>query len=118
MSKKALLSLALAITTSAFAQSNPAMTPADQKAVIDTFNKYMTDNYVFHDVAVKDAEMLNGHLANHDYDSLTDPKDFCKTISEQIRAFCHDAHLRVNYHAEGIPERKKADEPTASEIAH
>ncbi|HEY3782655.1 MAG TPA: S41 family peptidase [Fimbriimonadaceae bacterium] len=116
MSKTALISLALAATTAAFAQTNPAMTPADQKSVINAFNKAMSESYVFHDVALKDADMLNTHLANHDYDSLTDPAAFCKTISGQIRAFCHDAHLRVNYVPEGIPERKEADKPSPQEV--
>jgi retinol-binding protein 3 len=118
MSKKALISLALAVTTTAFAQTNPTLTTADQKEVIDSFDQAMVQNYVFHDVAVKDAEMLNSHLTSHDYDSITDPNEFCKTISGQIRAFCKDAHLRVNYHPEGIPERQEANRPAPTEIAH
>jgi hypothetical protein len=117
MYKKALISLALAATAAAFAQTNATLTLNDQKSIIDTFNKDMSDNYVFHDVAQKDSDMLNTHFANHDYDSLTDPKDFCKTISEQIRAFCHDAHLRIMYRPAGIPERKEADKPSPAEIA-
>ncbi len=118
MNKRILATLALKaiLITVVFAQG-PATISADQKKqTIDAFNDAMAKNYVFPKLAVDTAKMLNDHLAAHDYDSITDPREFGKTISEQIRALCKDAHLRVVYSAEALPERVRQSEPTAEEI--
>jgi C-terminal processing protease CtpA/Prc len=98
------------------ARADSTITPDEQKKVIETFSTSFKQKYVFPDLAQKTADMLQQHLANHDYDSVTDGAAFGKMLTDQVHDVCHDAHIHFKFSAEALPERKRQEQPTPEEI--
>lgn len=89
----------------------PAQTMDTQKQtqvihrIIDTIN----ENYVFADVAKKMGEHLLKQLKKGAYKKISDPKEFARVLTNDLRDICHDLHLGVDYYAE--PPRQRPGAP-------
>lgn len=83
---------------------------------ISQLTKEMKSFYFFTDLADKVDKDLNARSAAGEYDSLTTGDDFAKKLEDDMRAICSDAHLRVRFSKEVLPERKVNEEPSAEEI--
>lgn len=101
-----------------FAGARPGdIDAATRTQTIESISKYMVDTYVDEAVGKKAASMLHANLKSGKYESLSDGAAFARTLTEDLNSVCHDAHLRVRYSEEKLPERKKADEASQAEIA-
>src|SRR6201995_4629653 len=89
---------------------------ATRTAVIDGIIKDLNEGYVFPETAKKMEQSLHERVANREYDSVTSAHGFADKLTPDLQSVSHDKHLRVRYSHEAIPEREKAEEPTAEEI--
>ena len=110
------LLLGAAILQPAGARADTVITPEEQKKVIETFSTTFKQRYVFPDLAQKAADILQQHLANHDYDSVTDGAAFGKMLTAQVHDVCHDAHVHFTFSPDPLPERVHQEQPTPEEI--
>lgn len=85
-----------------------------RKAVIDGAIEHMQRAYIFEDVAEKMAADLRRRAANNEYDSITDPAAFARTLTEHVQGVSRDKHLRIIFAPDGLPQRSQ---PTAEERA-
>src|ERR1044071_1703780 len=85
-------------------------------STINMLTKEMKDNYFFVDLTPKVEQDLNARLAAGEYDSITDGAEFAKKLTADMNAICHDAHLRVRYSKNPLPERKEREKPSDAEI--
>jgi hypothetical protein len=87
-----------------------------KNATIGELNKEMKNFYFFTDLAPKVEADLNARNAAGEFDSITNGDDFAKKIEDDMRAICHDAHLRVRFSKDVLPPRSNNEEPSAAEI--
>jgi hypothetical protein len=97
-------------------QPDMTIDAATRASVINSIIKNLNDAYVFPETAKKMEQALRERLANKEYDSITSARAFTSKLTADLQAVSHDKHLRVGYSHEPIPERQKAEEPTAEEI--
>lgn len=113
--KQRLLTLALILlATTSFAAP---VTDAEKTQTIDALFASMTKTYVFPDKAAEAEKSIRAHLANGDYASIVEGREFATRLTEDLRAVCHDAHLHVRYDEHALPPRKQADKPSPDEIS-
>jgi len=110
---KHLLILAILATTTG---ANADIDAATRKAVVDQLSKEMVQRYISKEKALQVAKTLGDNLAKGKYDSLSDGAEFAKALREDANAVCQDAHLRVRYSPEKLPERRERGEPSRAEI--
>lgn len=96
------------------APAAPAVDAATRTAVIDGAIDHMRRAYIFADVAEKMAEAIKARAAKKEYDGITDPQEFAKTLTAHLQEVSRDKHLRIIYDPEGFPQRAQ---PTAEERA-
>ena len=85
-------------------------------STINMLTKEMKDNYFFVDLTSKVEQDLNTRNAAGEYDSITDGGEFAKKLTADMNAICHDAHLRVRYSKNVLPERKENEKPSDAEL--
>jgi C-terminal processing protease CtpA/Prc len=100
------------LLTQGSAPQAPPIDSATKTQTIDALVKAMNDDYFFPDLAKK----VEVTLKAKDYASVTTGPDFAKALTEDMKAICHDAHLRVRYSADSLPVRKDRDVPSPDEI--
>jgi hypothetical protein len=93
-----------------------ALSPEIKKSTVDSLSKDMKDFYFFQDLAAKVDDDLAAREGKGEYDSIQTGDDMAKKLTEDMRAICHDAHLRVGYSEEVLPVRKENDQPSPDEI--
>ena len=98
--------------SSLFAQ----LTPADKRQVVDTLSKEMIARYVVKAKAEEVAKMLHFNMDGGAYDSLSTGKDFAAKLASDTNAICKDAHFRIRYSEDALPERKEPGQPSKQEI--
>ena len=85
----------------------PPFDAATRSAVIDGAVDHMRRGYIFADVAEKMSEAVKARAARGEYDAITDPQAFARTLTEHLQAVSKDKHLRIVYNAEGLPQRRQ-----------
>lgn len=95
-----------------------ALTPEAKVQTIDALFDSMNRQYVFPETAKQAEAAVRANLTRHAYDSISDGKAFADRLTSDLQAICKDAHLRVRYSEDPLPERKNADRPSPQEIAH
>jgi len=100
----------------ALALGRADLTSEVKTQTIDGIFAAMRQEYVFPEIATKAEAAVRQKLAAHAYDGIADGPAFAKQLTEDLKDVCHDAHLRVRYSAEPLPERKDAGEPSPAEI--
>jgi hypothetical protein len=68
-----------------------------RRALIDAAARAIEANYVFPDVGRNMAKALREASARGDYDKISDCTAFAVRLTDDLRALCHDKHLRVTY---------------------
>jgi retinol-binding protein 3 len=74
--------------------------PLDAKrrsALIDAAARAIEANYLFPDVGRRMAAALRERGARGDYEHISDCTAFAARLTDDLRALCHDKHLRVTY---------------------
>lgn len=99
-------------SASLFAQ----LSPADKKQVVDNLSKEMVARYVVKSRAEEVAKTIRANLASGSYDGIETGKDFAVKLSAEVNAICKDAHLRIRFSDNTLPERKEPGQPSQKEI--
>lgn len=84
---------------------------------IESLSKHLVENYVDEAIGKRAASTIQANLKAGKYDSIGDGAVFAKTLTDDLNAVCHDAHLRVRFSEEKLPERKDARQPSPEEVA-
>lgn len=66
-------------------------------ALLDAAARAIEANYVFPDVGRRMAADLRERGARGDYEHISDCTAFAARLTDDLRALCHDKHLRVTY---------------------
>ena len=104
--------------------ASPAAAPAkvpfaksDAEAAVRDLANAVEENYVFPETGKKYAEFLRGKLAAGAYASFPDADAFAKQVTDDLRAFHPDGHLRlevVRPDADG--NRQMSGPPTGNDV--
>jgi hypothetical protein len=117
MTRPTCLFLALLAALPALAQPGPAQLPAldaaRRAAIVDSVAAALDTRYVFPEVARSMAADVRGRLAAGDYDTLVRPEEFAQRLTTDLRAVCHDRHLRVG--VEVPPPAAEREDPVLAE---
>jgi hypothetical protein len=81
---------AIACTLSVANPQGSTLTKAQKDEVIASLSKVLVDDYVFPDVAKKMEAAFRDHQRKGDYDAITDPAAFAKTLTEHAQAISKD----------------------------
>ncbi len=100
--------LSTSLTAHTIAQAPPSgpdmiIDAATRTTVIDGTITALHDFYVYSEVAVKMADAIRQHQAQHDYDRITGARTFAETLTSDLQTVSHDKHLRVGYSANVLP---------------
>ncbi|HUM11940.1 MAG TPA: S41 family peptidase [Myxococcaceae bacterium] len=68
-----------------------------RRALIDAAARAIEANYVFPDLGRRMAAALRERGARGDYEHISDCAAFAARLTDDLRALCHDKHLRVTY---------------------
>ncbi len=112
----ALLASLLITTSTRYAD----VTPISSSVKLQTVNELiraMNEDYFSASLSKQVETALRAKLASNAYDAITDGTAFAKTLTEDMRALCHDAHLHVTFSADTLPVRAERKTPSAEEIA-
>lgn len=71
------------------------LTPETIRKTIAGIQKAIKENYVFPEQTQDLCRALETHLANNDYDQITDPRIFCEQLTQHLRSVVNDKHLQV-----------------------
>ncbi len=96
----------------ALSQMQPPPDPVDdaeRQAVVERIAKLVADRYVFPDVGQATADHLRTRLQAGDFDALTDPDAFARTLTEAVQSVNHDKHMRVRYEPPRAGEGARPD---------
>lgn len=104
------------IAMAAMAQQAPALTDQDKKQTIEALLDALNESYVFPDLAKKAEEAVRRALAEGAYKDLKSGLAFAAKLSADVNAVLKDAHFRMRYSAETLPERAQRDEPSPAEV--
>lgn len=74
---------------------------------IDALVKGLKENYVFPDVGIKVAKMLEERRDRGEYNSITSAKEFADLLNKEMAEIAHDKHLHVLYLSEVVPTMPK-----------
>lgn len=75
----------------------PSLDAATRRAVVDSLRSLLVRVYVDADTGRLIADHLRDALASGRYDSLTDPGDFGRALTRDLRAINGDGHLGAGY---------------------
>jgi C-terminal processing protease CtpA/Prc len=93
-----------------------SLTSDVKSQTIDSLETSLRARYVFPETADKAIKNIRVHQKMGDYDKVGDGADFAKLLTAHLNEICKDAHLRVRYSDQTLPERKDRYEPSKAEI--
>ena len=100
---------ALAISAAISQQQNETfqMTPELRQAVIQDIPKLLDESYIYPDVAKKMGDLIQKRFQEGAYNNLSDPKEFCKAVTVDMRSISKDKHLSFAYAPEEVQQMRK-----------
>lgn len=84
------------IDAEASAAGNKRLDDDRRKQVVNRIADELIRAYIFEDVARAMAKDIRQRLTNGEYDSLDYSYPFARRLTDDLRAICHDKHLRVD----------------------
>ncbi len=97
-------------------QSTPALTEAEKRATIESLISALNEGYVFEDLAKKAEALLRKAMADDKYKEVTAGPAFAERVSADVNALLKDAHFRMRYSSQILPQRQNRREPSIEEI--
>jgi retinol-binding protein 3 len=76
---------------------------ATRTEVFDGVLKLLNEAYVSPDLARQMEQAIRERMKNKEYDGITSAEALAKTLTDQLRAVCHDVHLSVHYSHRVLP---------------
>jgi len=81
---------------------------ADERAaIIERTSQLLAERYVFLDVAERCGAHLRAQLEAGEFDGLTDPDAFARTLTESLQSVSHDKHMRVRVHSPAVAQMQQ-----------
>ncbi|MBS0225937.1 MAG: S41 family peptidase [Proteobacteria bacterium] len=105
-----LMVLPLVCASTAFAGTS-GMSSEEKAATITALNNTLKANYVFPDIAMKIAPVLQEHLKKGDYDLATTKEAFAAKLTEDLVKTSGDLHFVVGVDPEWVAEARANDNP-------
>lgn len=90
-----------------------ALDNAEKKATIEALCENLDREYIFPDITGEYIRMLKDNLQSGKYDSLRQPQDFARAITDDLMAIHRDLHLFVRFNPDWVKNergRKELDE--------
>ncbi len=84
------------IDPAASAASNKRLDNDRRKRTVNRIADQLTRAYIFEDVAQAMADDIRRRLAAGEYDGIDYSYPFAQRLTDDLRAICHDKHLRVD----------------------
>jgi len=84
------------IDPDASAASNKQLDGERRKRTVDRIADQLVRAYIFEDVAQAMADDIRRRLESGEYDAFDHSYPFAQRLTEDLRAICHDKHLRVD----------------------
>lgn len=111
-----MLTTLIAYAALALGQQTPTITEADKRQTIDALFDALNESYVFPDLAKKAEEAVRKALAEGAYKEITSGGAFAQRLSADVNAILKDAHFRMRYSSQVLPEREDRSEPSPAEV--
>jgi CubicO group peptidase (beta-lactamase class C family) len=99
------------------AQAASSLDANARQQIIEAALRALNDNYVFPEIAQQMEQDIRARWQRKEYDGITDGAVFAATLTEHLRAICHDKHLRVTFSTAALPKRNNPRLPMPEEIA-
>ncbi|MHC4094309.1 MAG: S41 family peptidase [Planctomycetota bacterium] len=77
------------------AASNKRLDDDRRERLVNRIADELARGYIFEDVGQAMAEDIRNRLANGEYDAIEYSYPFAQRLTDDLRAICHDKHLRV-----------------------
>jgi len=90
----------------------PPLDAGRRAAIVDSLTAAIDTVYVFPDVAGRMTADIRRRLAAGEYDSVKDPREYAERLTTDLRAVCHDLHLRVGI--QPPPTAAEGEDPAAA----
>jgi N-terminal domain of Peptidase_S41 in eukaryotic IRBP len=74
-----------------------------RREVIEKALATLKTHYIFPETAQKLDAAVRERLARGEYDKISDPERFARTLEEHLQEISHDKHLLIYYRSENIP---------------
>jgi len=74
-----------------------AVDSAEKRAVIDALCENLEREYIFPDITEEYVRMLKGNLQSGVYDSIELPREFARSITDDLMSVHRDRHLSVRF---------------------
>ncbi|MDI1449795.1 S41 family peptidase [Polyangium sp. 6x1] len=91
------------------------VTPEERNAAIDALLQKLDARYVFPEKAKQVRAAVEARRKRGEYDKLATGHALAATLTTHVNEVLKDAHFRVGYRAEKIPDAELQTEPTAAE---
>ncbi|MDI3287370.1 S41 family peptidase [Polyangium sp. 15x6] len=91
------------------------VTPEERNAAIEALLENLDARYVFPEKAKQVRAAVEARRKRGEYDKLTTGQALASTLTKHVNDVLKDAHFRVRYHDQKIPEAELQTEPTAAE---
>ena len=91
----------------------PAIDPAEKKAVIDALCKNLEREYIFPEITEKYVRLLRDNLKAGKYDGIKQPQEFAVSVTNDLMSVHRDLHLSVRFNPNWVKDergRKELDE--------
>ena len=114
--KKIVHAMILVVLSSAwlFGQDNQtAVDSVGKQTVIDALCENLEREYIFPDITEEYVRMLKGNLQSGKYDSIEQPQDFARAITDDLMSVHRDRHLSVRFNPDWVKnerDKKELDE--------
>ena len=90
----AVLAMSVALAACLSSQEKQ-LNSAEKESIVQEAGRHLTDRYVFPDVGEKCAKHLVSRLSEGAFDSVSNPEEFAKLLTEELYTVARDKHLRI-----------------------
>jgi len=112
--------LMVAGVASAQAPQAPQAEPLDadeRAAVVERTSRLLVERYVFLDVAEACGAHIQAQLDAGEFDDISDPDEFARTLTQSLQSVSHDKHMRVRLRPPAQAQRQQENPARAQRRA-
>jgi hypothetical protein len=102
--KRTMILLAVIIQLNVSAQDTLNLDLKTKKDIIDTISSVIRGKYIYADTGEKMADFITARYRDGAYDSVTEVKDLCIRLTDDLRTIINDKHLWIYYDQEEARE--------------
>ena len=104
--------LLLLVPFSLFGQEEPevALDSVEKRAVIDAVCAHLEREYIFPDVTGRYVRLLRQNLESGTYDTIEDPSEFARAVTDDLESIHRDRHLSVRFDPDWVRGERGREE--------